>query len=44
MRDVLEAANETMAQQLKENTDELLNSVLYTVSMKMRNGYNRSDN
>ena len=44
VRDVLEAANETMAQQLKENTDELLNSVLYTVSMKMRNGYNRSDN
>ncbi len=33
-----------MAAQLKDGTDDLLNSVLYTVSMKMRNGYNRSDN
>ena len=44
VRDVLAAANETIAQQLKDNTDDLLNSVLYTVSMGMKNGFNRSDN
>ncbi len=25
-------------------TDQLLDTVLYTVSMKMKNGFNRSDN
>ena len=44
VRAALEQANDEMAAQLKDGTDDLLNSVLYTVSMKMRNGYNRSDN
>ena len=33
-----------MADQLKTETDQLLDTVLYTVSMKMKNGFNRSDN
>ncbi|BDR53736.1 dipeptidase [Bombiscardovia nodaiensis] len=44
VREVLAAANETMASQLRRETDDLLASVLYTVSMKMRNGYHMSDN
>ena len=43
-RDILAAANQTMADQLKTETDQLLDTVLYTVSMKMKNGFNRSDN
>ncbi len=43
VREVLRSANQTMADQLRENTDALLNDVLYTVSMDMRNGFNRSD-
>ena len=44
MRYILAAANQTMADQLKTETDQLLDTVLYTVSMKMKNGFNRSDN
>ena len=43
-KDILAAANQTMADQLKTETDQLLDTVLYTVSMKMKNGFNRSDN
>ena len=38
------AANQAMADHLKLETDRLLDSVLYTTSMKMSNGFNRSDN
>ena len=34
---------ETMAAQLKEETDKLLDSVLYTTSMNMKNGFHMSD-
>ncbi|MCI1832937.1 MAG: C69 family dipeptidase [Bifidobacterium sp.] len=44
VREILAAANQTMADQLKKETDGLLDSVLYTASMAMRNGFNRSDN
>ena len=40
---MLAAANETMAAQLKEETDKLLDSVLYTTSMNMKNGFHMSD-
>ncbi|RSX53605.1 pepD Dipeptidase A [Bifidobacterium goeldii] len=43
VREILTAANQTMADQLKEETDKLLDTVLYTVSMKMKNGFDRSD-
>ena len=43
-REILAAANQAMAGQLKAQTDELLDAVLYTTSMKMSNGFNRSDN
>jgi dipeptidase len=43
-REILAAANQAMADQLKAQTDELLDAVLYTTSMKMSNGFNRSDN
>ena len=42
-REVLAAANETMAAQLKAETDKLLDSVLYTTSMNMKNGFHMSD-
>ena len=42
-REVLATANETMAAQLKEETDKLLDSVLYTTSMNMKNGFHMSD-
>ena len=32
-----------MADQLKEETDKLLDSVLYTRSMEMKNGFHMSD-
>ena len=44
VRDVLAAANQTMADQIKDETDKLLDTVLYITSMKMKNGFNRSDN
>lgn len=44
VREILSAANQTIADQLKERTDMLLDSVLYAASMKMNNAYNRSDN
>ncbi|MCI1650082.1 C69 family dipeptidase [Bifidobacterium tibiigranuli] len=43
-REILAAANQAMADQLKAQTDELLDAVLYITSMKMSNGFNRSDN
>ena len=43
VREVLAAANQTMADQLKEETDKLLDSVLYTRSMAMKNGFHMSD-
>ena len=42
-REILAAANENMAAQLKEETDKLLDSVLYTASMNMKNGFHMSD-
>ena len=42
-REILAAANRTMAEQLKEETDKLLDSVLYTASMNMKNGFHMSD-
>ncbi len=42
-RRILAAANETMAARLKEETDKLLDSVLYTTSMNMKNGFHMSD-
>jgi dipeptidase len=41
---VLEAANEQLAEKLKKDTDDLLNKVLYTTSMRMKNGFFLSDN
>ena len=43
LSEVLAAANETMAAQLKAETDKLLDSVLYTTSMNMKNGFHMSD-
>ncbi|MUH59487.1 C69 family dipeptidase [Bifidobacterium canis] len=43
-REILGNANERMATTLKSATDRLLDSVLYTASMHMKNGFNRSDN
>mgnify|MGYP006967686215 CR=1 FL=1 len=43
VRDILAAANQTMADQLKEETEKLLDSVLYTRSMEMKNGFHMSD-
>ncbi|RBP97709.1 dipeptidase [Bifidobacterium aemilianum] len=42
-RQILAAANQSMADQLKTETDQLLDTVLYTTSMSMGNGFNRSD-
>lgn len=41
---VLEAANQQLADKLKKDTDDLLDKILYSVSMKMRNGFFLSDN
>ena len=41
--ELLEAANERVAERLREETDKLLGKVLYTSSMKMRNGFSLSD-
>lgn len=43
IRAVLAHANEETARMLKMATDQLLDTVLYTASMHMRNGFNRSD-
>lgn len=44
VRDILQAANQTMADQLKKETEDLLDKVLYAASMGMRNGFHLSDN
>ncbi|MCO6559417.1 MAG: C69 family dipeptidase [Bifidobacterium sp.] len=44
VREILRTANQSMADQIKKETDALLDTVLYAVSMKMANGFNRSDN
>jgi dipeptidase len=44
VRGILEAANQAIAEELKKETDALLNGVLFTVSMGMRNGFRMSDN
>ena len=44
VRSILEVANQTMADQLKHETDQLLDSVLFTASLAMHNAFNRSDN
>ena len=43
VRAVLEAANQELADRLKADTDALLDSVLYTRSMAMKNGFHLSD-
>lgn len=40
----LETANQTVADKLRHETDDLLDKVLFTTSMKMRNGFFLSDN
>lgn len=42
--ELLEEANHKIAEICKEETDKCLNSVLYTASCHMVNGYSRSDN
>lgn len=42
-REVLEAANQALADKLKVDTDKLLDSVLFTRSMAMKNGFHMSD-
>lgn len=44
VREILKTANQDMADELRKRTDALLGEVLFTVSMKMRNGYHLSDN
>lgn len=44
VRGILGTANETMAKQLKEATDALLDGVLFTASMDMHNSFRMSDN
>lgn len=41
---IVEIANETMSSYLKQQTERLLTKVLYTASMRMKNGFNMSDN
>ena len=43
VRAILEAANQTLAEQLKRETDQLLDSVLFTASLNMHNAFSRSD-
>ena len=43
VREILAAANQTMADQLKAETERLLDSVLFTRSMAMKNGFHMSD-
>ena len=44
VRGILAAANQTLADQVKTETDALLSDVLYTASMNMRNDFHLSDN
>ena len=44
LRRALEAANDRVAAELKRETEDLLNKVLYTTSMHMRNLFAMSDN
>jgi hypothetical protein len=43
VREALANANDGMAERLKKETDALLDNVLYITSMRMKNGFNRSD-
>ena len=43
VRSVLEEANQALADRLKADTDALLDSVLFTRSMAMKNGFHMSD-
>ena len=43
VRALLEAANQRVADELRDQTDGLLDKVLYTTSMLMRNGFSLSD-
>lgn len=43
LREALAQANDRMAAELKTQTEDLLDKVLYTSSMKMKNGFSRSD-
>ena len=40
----LEACNQAIADECRRQTDDLLGKVLYETSMRMRNGFSRSDN
>jgi dipeptidase len=40
---VLEAANQKMADELKEETDALLSKVLFFASMGMKNSFSKDD-
>ena len=40
----LEACNQAIADECRHETDDLLDKVLYEASMRMRNGFSRSDN
>ena len=42
-REILAAANETMAAQLRRKPTSCSDSVLYTTSMNMKNGFHMSD-
>lgn len=44
VQELLEEANEEMTNFLKEQTNHLLDRVLYTASCEMKNGFARSDN
>ncbi|MBT1177604.1 C69 family dipeptidase [Bifidobacterium callimiconis] len=44
VRGILAAANQTIADQVKAETDALLGDVLYAASMNMRNDFHLSDN
>ncbi len=44
IRLVLQAANETLSDKIQAETNKVLSNVLYTTSMKMRNGFHMSDN
>jgi dipeptidase len=37
-------ANQAFADLAQKETDKALNTILYTVSCQMKNGFNRSDN
>ena len=43
VQNVLEAANQKMADELKEETDALLSKVLFLASMGMKNSFSKDD-